>query len=220
MQWCLYISGMQGGKLVPDERPGWGYYGGQYCRTWGCRIQLTLVRRRQPTMSDHHENYRLRLNNWLASRGWANRFTWDHPESDGPNHDPTWLAVGRCLFRFVFSPRLLDSYLRSTVDGNEYCRGEGKTLARAKEEAARIALRRLIHEFDSHPTTSTSTLDSTTRRESPSREVPGPGDLRSPSTAISNLTHPRRSTDHPFTVAAPRFSGSQIHRSLANSNPC
>jgi len=88
--------------------------------------------------------YRLELNNRLQRRGWKARLTWDQDVSYGPGHNLTWRSVCRCPFHF--SPYLVDSHLWLIVDGVEYGRGEGRTIDLAKEEAARLALRRLIFE--------------------------------------------------------------------------
>lgn len=50
--------------------------------------------------------------------------------------------------RSASSPCLLDSYSLLTVDDKEYGRGAAKKLAAAKEEAARMALRRLEENFE------------------------------------------------------------------------
>lgn len=65
-------------------------------------------------------------------------------EDNGENRT-TWLAVYKCSFHL--SPRLLDVYLQPTVDDRVY--GESRSFEsakEAKEEAARIAYRRLLWE--------------------------------------------------------------------------
>ena len=89
-------------------------------------------------------DYRIQLNNWLQKRGWEKRLSWDQEWSDGPDDNPTWHAICRCPFHC--SPRLLDAHLRPTVDNEEYGKGTGRAKRRAKEEAARTALRRLSYE--------------------------------------------------------------------------
>jgi len=88
--------------------------------------------------------YRLELNNWLQSRGWLTRLTWNGDEKDGPDDNPTWHAACNCPFHFT--PFLLDSHLYPIVDGTEYGRSKDRKLGLAREEAARRALRRLLLE--------------------------------------------------------------------------
>lgn len=89
------------------------------------------------------KQYWFLLHNWLQTRGWKNRFSSLQWES-GPGHAPTWHVVCACPFHF--SPRLFDSYTSPEVDGHEYGRGEGGNLMLAKNDAARIAFRRLLYE--------------------------------------------------------------------------
>lgn len=58
-----------------------------------------------PSTSPEGE-YRLKLNNWLQSRGWRDQLTWDEPVKNGPDHQPIWSAICKCPSHL--SPRLLD----------------------------------------------------------------------------------------------------------------
>lgn len=101
-----------------------------------------------PSSPPLKREFRLELNNWLQSRGWRDRLTpysEEYREGNGGNLIRVWFAVYKCSFHL--SPRLLDVYLRPTVDGRVY--GESKSYESAKaakEEAARIAYRRLLWE--------------------------------------------------------------------------
>jgi len=57
---------------------------------------------------------------------------------------PMWFSTYESPFRL--SPRLLDAYLQSTVDGVVYGMGKGRKRGDAEEMAARIAYRRLLWE--------------------------------------------------------------------------